>query len=324
MTSDQPRALISIRGLSLRFGEGLSAATLDHVDFDLERGEMVALVGESGSGKSLLAHTIAGILTPAARVSVERHEFAGVDLRPPARSAWASIRGREIGIVFQNPRAALNPIRRVGDQIADVIHEHRGLAGAALAGAVTAALVAVRIPDPEQRARAYPGELSGGMCQRVMLALALAGDPSLLVADEPTTGLDATTQAAALELMANEARRRRMATLLITHDLALARAHAQRIVVMHAGQIVEEAPTQTFFTSPRHPYSAALIGATPADVACVADLEGVPGGLPDLRGQVPACRFANRCARVVARCRTDRPFLAIEGGGHRVSCWRPL
>lgn len=316
-------ALLSIRALSIRFGEAPSAATLDNVDFDLERGEMVALVGESGSGKSLLAHTIAGILTAAARVSVERHEFAGVDLRPPTRE-WASIRGREIGIVFQNPRTALNPIRKVGDQIADVLKEHRGLGGDALARAVIASLVAVRIPDPARRARAYPGELSGGMCQRVMLAIALAGDPSLLVADEPTTGLDTTTQAAAMELMANEAQRRRMATLLITHDLALARANAQKIVVMHAGQIVEEAPTQAFFAAPRHPYSAALIGATPADVARVADLEGVPGGLPDLRGQVPACRFADRCGRAVARCRTDRPLLAIEAGGHRVSCWRPL
>ena len=187
-----------------------------------------------------------------------------------------------------------------------------------------ASLVAVRIPDPAQRARAYPGELSGGMCQRVMLAIALAGDPSLLVADEPTTGLDTTTQAAAMELMANEAQRRRMATLLITHDLALARANAQKIVVMHAGQIVEQAPTQAFFAAPRHPYSAALIGATPADVTRVADLEGVRGGLPDLRGQVPACRFADRCARAVARCRTDRPVASIEAGGRSVSCWRPL
>ena len=167
----------------------------------------------------------------------------------------------------------------------------------------------MRIPEPAARARAFPGELSGGMCQRVMIAIALAGNPALLIADEPTTGLDTTTQASILDLIVGHARERSMATLLITHDLALARAYAERIVVMHAGQIVEEAPTEALFAAPRHPYSAALIGATPADAADISGLAGIAGSLPDLATQPPACRFADRCARAIDRCRSERPPL---------------
>ncbi|MCB1487125.1 MAG: ABC transporter ATP-binding protein, partial [Bauldia sp.] len=283
-----------------------------------------ALVGESGSGKSLLAHTIAGILSPAAKVSADRLEFAGVDLTAPNGRAFADLRGREIGIIFQNPRAALNPVRTIGRQIADVIRENRGLRFGKLAEAVQGALGAVRIPDPAVRLKAYPGELSGGMCQRVMIAIALAGDPSLLIADEPTTGLDTTTQAAILDLIVGQARARGMAALLITHDLALARAYADRIVVMHAGQIAEEAPTELLFKAARHPYSAALIGATPADAGAVADLKGIPGTMPDLGADTPACRFAGRCTRVLDRCRSERPPLAADAGRHATACWSPL
>ncbi|HMN85777.1 MAG TPA: ABC transporter ATP-binding protein [Bauldia sp.] len=313
--------LVAIEGLSIRFGSPGAAPTVDAVDLAIGRGEIVALVGESGSGKSLLAHTIAGILTPAAFVTAKRLVFGGVDLRD--RRAAAELRGREIGTVFQNPRSALNPVRSVGRQIADVIREHRGLRGVRLDEAVNGALVAVRIPDPAARAGAYPGELSGGMCQRVMIAMALAGNPSLLIADEPTTGLDTTTQAAILDLIVGHARARRMATLLITHDLGLARAYAERIVVMHAGQVVEAAATPALFGAPRHPYAAALIAATPARAATVDDLAGIPGGLPD-RETAPPCRFAGRCARVVARCRAERPPLLDLGGGHDVACFVPL
>jgi peptide/nickel transport system ATP-binding protein len=316
--------LLAIEALSIRFGDDQCPSTVDAIDLVIGRGEIIALVGESGSGKSLLAHTIAGILTPAASVRAKRFEFAGVDLRSPQEHAFASLRGREIGIVFQNPRSALNPVRTVGSHIADVLHEHRGLRFRRLEAAVIAALAAVRIPEPAARARSYPGELSGGMCQRVMIAMALAGDPSLLVADEPTTGLDTTTQAAILDLILDHARARRMATLFITHDLVLARAYAERIVVMHAGQIVEEAPTDRLFAAPRHPYSAALLSATPANAGTIADLNGIPGNLPKLGVSTPACRFAERCARAIPRCRSERPAFVFDTSRHGAACWVSL
>lgn len=317
--------LVDISNLSIRFGAnaGSGNATVDHVGLHIDKGEFVALVGESGSGKSLLAHALAGILSPAAEISTDRFHFAGVDLSDPGSKGWRDIRGREIGVVFQNPRAALNPVRRIGQQLADVIAEHRLLRRRELKEAVLDALAAVRIPDPSQRFDAYPGELSGGMCQRVMMAIALAGNPALLIADEPTTGLDTTTQAAVIDLIRQQAQARHMACLFITHDLALARQFAHRIVVMHAGQIVEEASAERLFSHPRHPYSAALTKATPAEARTVSDLVGIPGGIPDLGRSVPACRFADRCDRTLDRCRTERPVL--EGGpGACVACWRPL
>jgi peptide/nickel transport system ATP-binding protein len=314
--------LVEIEGLAIRFGDN-PVPTLDTTSFSIAKGEIVALVGESGSGKSILAYTLAGILSSSGRVSAERFSFGGVDLRERRSPGWKDLRGREIGIVFQNPRAALSPVRRIGQQLADVIGEHRGLRGKALREAVIAALRAVRIPDAERRLKAYAGELSGGTCQRVMIAIALAGNPALLIADEPTTGLDTTTQAAILELILAEARGRRMACLLITHDLALARQFAERVIVMHAGQTVEEGRTEALFTAPRHPYTAALLAATPAAAASVAELKGIGGALPDLRKAVPACRFALRCDRAVPRCHSERP--PLEGAtGHRAACWRPL
>jgi oligopeptide/dipeptide ABC transporter ATP-binding protein len=318
------KPLLAIDRLSISFAGANRAATVDGISLIIQRGEIVALVGESGSGKSLLAHAIAGILTPAALLRTQRFDFGGVDLASGGARAWKDLRGREIGIVFQNPRAALNPSRTIGRQIGDVIREHRGLSGGRLAEAIRAALAEVRIPEPEARARAYPGELSGGMCQRVMIAIALAGNPALLIADEPTTGLDTTTQAAILDLVVGHARQRSMTTLLITHDLALARAYAERIVVMHAGQIVEEAPTEDLFAAPRHPYSAALIGATPADAVDVAGLAGIAGGLPDLAGKPPACRFAERCERAIPRCRGERPPLEHALDRRAAACWVPL
>lgn len=320
-----PDTLVDLADLTIRFAANAAAgnATVDRIDLRLGRGEFVALVGESGSGKSLIAHALAGILNPAARLESRRFDFAGIDLSAPGGSGWRDVRGREIGIVFQNPRSALNPVRKVGRQIEDVIAEHRLLRGVALRTAAIEALSAVRIPDPERRFHAYPHELSGGMCQRVMVAIALAGDPVLLVADEPTTGLDTTTQAAVLDLVRRQARARGMACLLITHDLSLARQHADRILVMHAGQIVEDAAAERLFTAPAHPYTRALIAATPAEAAAVADLAGIPGGIPDLRGAVPACRYADRCDRALGRCRTDRPPLDGPAGA-RVACWNAL
>lgn len=320
MTENIP--LVDIKSLSISF-DGNRSTTVDQIDFSIARGEVVALVGESGSGKSLLGSMLAGILSPAAILNVDRFTFGGIDLRNPAGAGWKDLRGREIGIVFQNPSAALCPIRKVGQQLGDVIAEHRGLRRAKLRSAVIAALTAVRIPDPERRMSAYPGELSGGMCQRIMIAIALAGNPDFLIADEPTTGLDTTTQAAILELISNEAKSRKMACLLITHDLELARHYAKHAVVMHAGQVVEAGPIEKIFSSPRHPYTAALLASTPAHVTRIEELKGIAGTLPDFRLDVPACRFADRCARAVDKCRIERPRLAGTDT-HHFACWDPL
>ncbi|MCW5718497.1 MAG: ABC transporter ATP-binding protein [Bauldia sp.] len=314
--------LLAVRGLSIFFG-GRIVPTVQDVSFDIARGETLALVGESGSGKSIIAHTIAGILARAATVSATTISFNGIELagKPAAVEA---LRGRRIGMVFQNARAALSPTLSVGAQIGDVIARHRRLRRTALRAAIVQALASVKIPDPERRAKAYPHELSGGMCQRVMLALAMAGEPDLLIADEPTTGLDNTTQAAILDLLAAEAGRRRMATLFITHDLGLARDYADRVAVLHAGQLVEEGRAATVFDAPRHPYSAKLVRAVPAKAATVADLGGIPGKFPDLSGPVPACRFADRCDRAVDRCRVEVPRLEPVPPDGMAACWRPL
>lgn len=320
--ADPELPLLRMRGLTITFGDAARAPTVDAADLDLMRGETVALVGESGSGKSLLASTIAGILDPAARFSARLLEFSGQNLLA-GNAAWDGLRGRRIAMVFQNPRAALNPVRTIGRHIGDVMRAHRVVPRGKIEAAVVAALAAVKIPDPAHRARAYPGDLSGGMCQRVGLAIALASNPSLLIADEPTTGLDTTTQAAILALVLEHTRARGMATLLITHDLGLARAHAQRIVVMHAGQIVENAPAEELFSRPRHPYTALLIGATPASAVHVGDLAAIPGSMPNLSRNVPPCRFADRCVRADLPCRTYRPSW-VAMGAHGFACTHPL
>jgi oligopeptide/dipeptide ABC transporter, ATP-binding protein, C-terminal domain len=226
-------------------------------------------------------------------------------------------------MIFQNPRTALNPIRQVGRQIGDVLLRHGGAKRGEVRKRAVELLAQVQIPDPERRYWAYPFELSGGMCQRVMIALALACGPALLVADEPTTGLDVTTQAAIMDLIDELARAKRMATLLITHDLGLAALHCERIVVMHAGHVVESAPTAELFASPRHPYTAKLIAATPGPGVSLDELAAIPGGLPDLRGDLPPCRYSRRCERYAPFC--DEPLpLAEVGPRHTVACAKPL
>jgi peptide/nickel transport system ATP-binding protein len=228
-------------------------------------------------------------------------------------------------MIFQRPRTALNPIRRIGRQIEDVLRAHTSTPQVDLRARAISCLAQVRIPAPEQRYEAYPFELSGGQCQRVMIALALACNPALLIADEPTTGLDVTTQAAIMELIRDLARSRRMATLLITHDLALASESCNRIVVMHAGHVVEDAPTAELFARPRHPYTARLIAATPTARTAIAGLEPIPGNLPDLRrSDLPTCRFHARCERSVARCSAESPTTLENRSNHRTYCFNPL
>ena len=227
-------------------------------------------------------------------------------------------------MIFQNPRTALNPIRQVGRQIADVLIRHGNVTRKAAPAAAVEMLRAVGITDPVRRAKTYPFEMSGGMCQRVMIAIALAAKPSLLIADEPTTGLDVTTQAVIMDLIGDLAKELGMATIFITHDLALAGQRAARIAVMHAGHVVETAPTQELFANPRHPYTAELIAATPDSATSLDALASVPGSLPDLRrSDLPPCRYSERCPRKTDRCAQPLPSPA-PNASHIVACWNPL
>ncbi len=319
-------SLLEIRDLSLEFRTRSGTVhALEHIDLAVDKGETVGIVGESGSGKSVLSYAAMRILDPAARITQGAISFAGQDGLAASEHDMQQLRGREMAMIFQSPRTALNPIRRAGRQVEDVLRVHTSTLRAELKAKAIEALAQVRIPDPERRYSAYPFELSGGQCQRVMIALALACNPQLLIADEPTTGLDVTTQAAIMELVRDLARARNMATILITHDLALASEYCDRIVVMHAGHVVEEAPTATLFQRPRHPYTVQLIASTPTPEKTIAGLSSIPGNLPDLRRAVlPSCRFLARCDRALQACGAQPlPSLSLAAA-HRVHCFHPL
>lgn len=306
--------LLAVEGLTLDFRTRQGAVhALDGVSLDVSRGEIVGVVGESGSDKSVLAYAVIGLTDAAGR------DMLGGD---PAQ--LSDTLGREISMIFQSPRTALNPIRRVGLQIADVLLRHGNMGRREARTRAVEALARVRVPDPERRFDAYPFELSGGLCQRVMIAMAIACAPFLLIADEPTTGLDVTTQAVVMDLIRDQVRAANTAVLLITHDLALAREYCDRIVVMHAGHVVEAAPALRLLSQPAHPYSALLIGATPGATTRVEDLTAIPGGLPDLRQALPPCRFLHRCTRSDTRCGAEPLPTRRIGDGHLVRCWNPL
>ncbi|HEY0235746.1 MAG TPA: ABC transporter ATP-binding protein [Afipia sp.] len=324
MSNNEP-ILLHVENLSVEFQtRSGKLRALENVNFDLRRGEMLAVVGESGSGKSVTSYAIMGILDPAARVTSGRILLNGRDILRETEGNLRSMRGRSFSMIFQNPRTALNPIRPIGKQIADVLVEHTGLGRRAAMIRAVELLAQVKIPDPERRAKAYPFELSGGMCQRAMIAMALSCKPAILIADEPTTGLDVTTQATILELIDEVARDQGMSTLFITHDLALAADHAQRIAVMHAGHVVEVASSAALLEAPRHPYTKALLAAMPGPAASLLDLSSIPNNLPDLRRtDLPECRYAERCTRREADC--DLP-LVLEplDSRHFIACHHPL
>ena len=312
--------LMEVKDLSLQFKtrDGVVRA-LEDVSISIAKGETVGLVGESGSGKSVLSYALLGLSDAAARITQGSARFDGLDLLAASESDLQEIRGREVSMIFQNPKVALNPIRKIGHQLEDVLLRHTTTLHAQVKEHAIRCLAEMKIPDPERRYHAYPFELSGGLCQRVMIALALACGPKLLIADEPTTGLDVTTQAAIMALIREKARAGGMATLLITHDLGLARQQCDRIVVMHAGHMVESAPTEVLFTEPRHPYTRQLIGATPVGRASLAELTAIGGSLPDLRRtDLPACRFSERCSLRSSGCAAPLPT-AVEGE-HVVRC----
>ncbi|MGB3294888.1 MAG: ABC transporter ATP-binding protein, partial [Phormidesmis sp.] len=282
-------ALLSVRNLAVEFRtRSGTVQALENISFQINKGETVGIVGESGSGKSVLALAILGILDRAGHVSAgeilwETSAGAYTNLLKLPERKLRLLRGQDLSMIFQNPRVSLNPIRKVGKQIVDVLRCHTDLSKAQLRPRAIELLTQVKIPDPQQRYDAYPYELSGGLCQRIMIALALACSPQLLIADEPTTGLDVTTQATVMNLLKDLGTEQQMATVVITHDLALASQYCDRILVMHAGHLVESAPTRTLFQHPQHPYTAKLIAATPEPHKGFDDLIPIAGNLPDLR-----------------------------------------
>lgn len=316
--------LLSVEGLTLEFATSTGTVqALSDVTLSVNSGEMLGIVGESGSGKSVTAYAAMRLLDAAARIRQGAILFEGCDLIALPEREMRRLRGRAMAMVFQSPRTALNPIRRVGAQLADALQAHERLSRRAAAGRAVELLAEVQIADPGRRARAYPFELSGGMCQRVMIALALAGRPRLLIADEPTTGLDVTVQAAVMDLIGGLVRERGMGCIFITHDLLLAAGHCDRIAVMHAGQVVEVAATATLFDEPRHPYTAKLLATAPRRGMTLAGLSPIAGGLPDLRGVLPECRFQPRCERAQPDCSAPVPMVA-HAPGHLLRCRHPL
>jgi peptide/nickel transport system ATP-binding protein len=266
-------ALLEVSGLTVEFAtrRGIVQA-VRKIDIAVEKGETLGIVGESGSGKSVTSYAVMRILDRAGRIAEGSIRFSGLELQNAPEREMVDLRGREISMIFQNPRAALNPIRRVGEQIEDVLRQHAQAGSADAREKAIEALRQVRISRPEERYRAYPFELSGGMCQRVVIALALACRPKLLIADEPTTGLDVTTQKAVMDLIVELTRERGMSTILITHDLGLAATYCDRVVVMEKGEVVESAPAADIFSAPRHPYTRKLMRATPRPGVALRDL----------------------------------------------------
>ena len=265
--------LLDVADLTVEFStrRGIVRA-VEHVDVRIAKGETVGIVGESGSGKSVTSYAVMRILDRAGRIAAGAVHFTGLDVRAASEDQMRNLRGREMSMIFQNPRAALNPIRKVGRQIEDVLEQHSQVDSAALTDKAIEMLDQVRIARPRERYHAYPFELSGGMCQRVVIALALACRPQLLIADEPTTGLDVTTQKTVMDLIVELTKQRGMSTILITHDLGLAATYCDRVVVMEKGRVVETAPSREIFTAPSHPYTRKLMRATPHPGASLRDL----------------------------------------------------
>ena len=291
----------------------------------LDRGATLGVVGESGSGKTVLSRSIMGLLPGG---NVERSgtvRFSGHDLTAMSLDQLRDVWGTQMALVFQDPMTALNPVVRVGRQITESLRQRVGLDRAAAQDTAVALLTSVGIPSPEQRLRNYPHELSGGMRQRVMIAIALACGPKLLLADEPTTGLDVTVQAQILDLLAAQQAERHMGMILVTHDLGVVANRTDEIVVMYAGRVVEQAPTAELFARTRMPYTEALLRSIPRlTEASHTRLRAIPGRPPDLATTMQGCRFAPRCPYVQDHCRKEEPPLRTAGQGHQFRCWYPV
>jgi len=320
------RPLLEVKGLRTSFytSDGVVRA-VDGIDFHVDRGEIMGLVGESGCGKSVTSLSIMRLVARPGRIDGGEILFDGKDLLKLSNEQMRKVRGEQIAMIFQQPTSALNPVWDVGRQIGEVLELHRNMKRRAARGRALELLRMVGIPDPERRLKAHPHEMSGGMAQRVMIAMALACEPDLLIADEPTTALDVTIQAQILDLIRNLRDETGTAIILITHDLGVVAETCDRVAVMYAGEIVEQTDVVSLFRDPLHPYTRGLIGSIPVVGVVRDELSVIPGNVPNLIDLPGGCRFAPRCAARVAEdvvLATDHhPGLLAVGTGHEVRCW---
>jgi oligopeptide transport system ATP-binding protein len=313
---------LSVRGLSVQFStaRGPVPAVTD-VDLDVSAGELVALLGESGSGKSVTARAVMGLHTANARIQADRITLGDTDLRALPERERRKVRGSRMSLIFQDALSALNPVLSIGDQIGELYREHRGMSRRQARARAIELLGRVGIPAPANRVDDYPHQFSGGMRQRILIAMAIALEPELVIADEPTTALDVTVQAQILELLDGLRRDLGMAVLLITHDLGVVSEVADRVIVMYAGRIVESGTTDQLLGRPGHPYTEALLRSVPQVDRLSRDLYAIPGSPPDPRRLPTGCPFHPRCDWVVDRCHTERPDLRTTGA-QSVACHR--
>lgn len=323
MEANQP--LLSVKDLSIEFNtEGGVVTAVDKISFDIMPGETVGLVGESGCGKSITSLSILGLIPqPPGRYGAGSSiKFQGRELVGLPEKDLRKIRGSEISMIFQEPMTALNPVFTIGNQMEDVLIRHKKLSRKAAHEEAVAMLKIVGIPAPEKRIKDYPHQLSGGMRQRVMIAMALSCDPSLLLADEPTTALDVTVQAQVMEQMAKLQEVKKMATILVTHDLAVIAEFCKKVIVMYCGKIVEISHVEDLFANPKHPYTKGLLNSIPTIRTEKLDrLPTIPGTVPDLKSLPQGCRFQDRCPKAEDRCRRQQPPLTNLGSQVAVACF---
>ena len=326
MTMESVGRLLSVRDFTVTlYTEMASVRAADRVSYDVDEGDVLAIVGESGSGKTVLNMAPLGLLPSGVTVDLSGSvTFAGRDLLTLGEPDLRGIRGGEVGVIFQDPLSSLNPVRRIGPQVAEVAELHLGMTAGAAERRAGELLALVGIPDPEQRLRQYPHELSGGMRQRVGIAMSIAGEPKLLIADEPTTALDVTVQAQIVSVLKALQARLGMAIILITHDIGVVSGMADKVAVMYGGRIAEVGPVDDVLLRPRHPYTRGLLDSLPSlNVPVGTPFKGLRGIPPQLSAPIRGCPFVPRCDHTVPACSTERPALAAVGGSHpdhRAAC----
>src|SRR5215472_17016082 len=313
--------VLAVEGLTVRVtADPDRSSILDDVGLTIAAGEVLGIVGESGSGKSMLALSVMGLLPPALTIQAGRISVLGDELTGRPREVWRAHRGSDMAMIFQEPMTSLNPVMRIGTQITEVLRWRGALNRAQAKQRALELLEQVEIPSPRRRLGAFPHELSGGMRQRVMIAIALAASPKLLIADEPSTALDVTVQAQILDLLRSLQRQSGLAMILITHDLGVIAESADRMLVLYAGRAAESAPVRTIFDAPAHPYTRALLGSIPDIAARRARLTAIPGTVPEALNMPPGCRFAPRCQYRQTPCERAAPMLRTLTVGHEAAC----